>query len=326
MGSKLLYSLPALVLALLALIIAVVGLSQNSKPENPDAMRAKQSAAQDSQRFHYWVVTKSLKIGDKLSPDQLAVVASPTEIPGAVSADVKVAGREVERFSRPGELLTNNFFNAGGSLPSALPPGQRAMAIQINDISGVGGLLRPGDTVDVVTAFRQSENKKGAAALVMMHNITVLAVHGQLSRDSDKKTSSEHRNDTVVLSVPKGKVPELLLASSQGEIRLAVVARAPAADSFQEDNPVAVRQRDTAALAGSSTSGKSSSAAVVANDVKAGQSGDGEKAGDANSNKPFYFNDFFPAEQKPAPAVHHRPRGYRVQVFEGAETRSTYVR
>ena len=43
--------------------------------------------------------------------------------------------------------------------------------------------------------------------------------------------------------------------------------------------------------------------------------------------KPFYFDDFFPESEKPAPAAAPKPSpGQRVQVFEGAESRSTYVR
>lgn len=317
MGSKLLYSLPALLLALLALILAVVGLSQNSTTRKAATSHERQQAAQSAKAFHYWVITKPLKAGDTLSADQLAVVSSPTAIPDAVSSDTKVAGRKVEHYARPGELLSKTFFEGGGSLPTALPPGQRAMAIKVDDVSGAGGLLRPGDSVDVVTAFRQSEDKKGPAALVMLHRIRVLAVHGELTRETGKKDENRRRNDTVVLAVPKEKIPELLLASSEGKIRLAVVAR-------QENDRIAdaAHEGDAGTKAGASLGpGKPPAETVAAND----QSAAGGDADDGKT-KPFYFNDFFPAEQKPAPAVHHRPRGYRVQVFEGAETRSTYVR
>lgn len=295
MGSKLLYSLPALLLALLALILAVVGLSQSSKSEKAGSQPARQQTQQAADQFHYWVLTQPLKAGDTLSTDQLAVVSSPTAVPGAIGSDTRVAGRRVARFSRPGELLTKSLFEPGGSLPSMLPPGQRAMAIKVDDVSGAGGLLQPGDTVDVVTAFRHSQNKKGPAALITLRGITVLAVHGRLSGESGKKNDNRRHNDTVVLAVPRDKIPRLLLASSEGQVRLAVVARRKAAQANGTSARVVASSQDNASN-GNKTAG------------------------------PFYFNDFFPAPRhKPATVVHHRPRGYRVQVFEGAETRSTYV-
>ena len=57
--------------------------------------------------------------------------------------------------------------------------------------------------------------------------------------------------------------------------------------------------------------------------------GDGEQAlaaAEEPEQKPFYFDDFFPEREKPAPAAAPKPSpGQRVQVFEGAESRSTYV-
>ena len=49
-------------------------------------------------------------------------------------------------------------------------------------------------------------------------------------------------------------------------------------------------------------------------------------AAEEAEQKPFYFDDFFPEREKPAPATALKPSpGQRVQVFEGAESRSTYV-
>ena len=71
MGSRLLYMLPALAVALVALILALVGLSRDPTPalvvkdEGADTV----SSAQDAPSYRYWVVTQSLNVGDTLDEE-----------------------------------------------------------------------------------------------------------------------------------------------------------------------------------------------------------------------------------------------------------------
>lgn len=296
MGSKVLYTLPALVLALLALILALVGLSRDPEPvtiTSPD--EAAQAAPEETEpSYEYWVLRQPLNIGDALDEENLAVVTSPTQINGALGADEAVMGRELRRYARPGELLSNHHLENGGSLPANLPEGQRAIAISVDDVIGAGGLLQPGDRVDVVTAFRRSD-KDAPVALVMLRDVPVLAVHGALSAGAEEgDEATRRRNNTAVLSVPEARVSALMLASSEGKVRLAVVAGERPVDPTEE-----------------SAAGEAPALASA------------DKPEEA---EPFYFDDFFPERKKPAPAAPRPAPGHRVQVFEGAESRSTYVR
>lgn len=297
MGSKVLYMLPAVGLALLALILALVGLSRDPEPvtiTSPDTTgQAEQEEAAPS--YEYWVLRQPLSAGDALSEENLAVVTSPTPITDALSADEAIIGRELRRYARPGELLATHHLESGGSLPANLPEGQRAIAISVDDVVSAGGLLQPGDRVDVVTAFRRSD-KDAPVALVMLRDVPVLAVHGSLSAGADEgDEAARRRNNTVVLSVPEERVSALMLASSEGKVRLAVVAG----------------ERGEAPASGTEPAADGEQALVTT---------------DQPEQKPFYFDDFFPERKKAAPAAAPRPSpGQRVQVFEGAESRSTYV-
>ena len=298
MGSKILYMLPALVLAFLALVLALVGLSRDPEPVTVTSTDTTGQADQEeaAPSYEYWVLRQPLNAGEALSEENLAVVTSPTQISDALSAEEDVFGRELRRYARPGELLSNHHLESGGSLPANLPQGQRAIAIGVDDVVGAGGLLQPGDRVDVVTAFRRSD-KDAPVALVMLRDVPVLAVYGSLSAGADDaEETARRRNNTAVLSVPEDRVSALMLASSEGKVRLAVVAG---------------ERGDT--LAGDTDE----------------PAGDGEQAlaaAEEAEQKPFYFDDFFPEREKPAPAAAPKPSpGQRVQVFEGAESRSTYV-
>jgi len=305
MGSKVLYTLPALVLALLALILALVGLSRDPEPVtvvSPEAASQAGQQQETEQVYEYWVISQPLNAGETLSEDKLVVVSSPTPITDALSADETVNGRELRRYARPGELLSSHHLESGGSLPANLPEGQRAIAISVDDVVSAGGLLQPGDHVDVVTAFRRSD-KDAPVALVMLRDVLVLAVHGALSAGAEEgDEAARRRNNTAVLSVPEERVSALMLASSEGKVRLAVVAGRANSDSA-DGQP------------GADEAGGAVTATVAANEPV-----------DEAATEPFYFDDFFPERKKPAPAAPRPSPGQRVQVFEGAESRSTYVR
>jgi pilus assembly protein CpaB len=195
-----------------------------------------------------------------------------------LTADEKVVGKELRQYARPGELLSRNHLEPGGTLPSTLPSGFRAVAVGVDDVVMAGGLLQPGDLVDVAVSFRKSE-RDNPAAMVLLRSLQVLAVKGAMAAaSSDQDREAQRRNNTVVLAVPKEKVPTLLLASEEGTLRLAVVAsQDKAADDSDEENKA----------------------------------------------KPVYYKDLFPAARAPAPRA---TPGQKVEVYEGSESRSTYVR
>tara|TARA_R110001606_G_scaffold261206_15_gene409599 strand:+ start:19977 stop:20882 length:906 start_codon:yes stop_codon:yes gene_type:complete len=300
--------LPALALALLALVLAVVGLSRDSAPTQPTPAQVEADKAPAAPAYRYWVVMQPVNAGDPLSQETLAVVTAEAPIAGAISADKSVADKPVQRFVRPGELLSEDILEPGGSLQAALPQGFRAMAIPVDDVTGAGGLLQPGDLVDVVSAFRRSDQDK-PVALVMLHRVPVLAVRGMLSEGGDAKTEeARRRNNTVVLSVPEARIPALMLASAEGSLRLAVVGG-------EERNAV----EGPLASADPSAQG----ARQAPDDTP-----DNDSVAAITAAQPFYFDDFFPEKEKPkaaAPAPRRSP-GQRVQIFEGSESRSTYVR
>ncbi|MEE3319544.1 MAG: Flp pilus assembly protein CpaB [Pseudomonadota bacterium] len=279
MGSRLLYMLPALVVALVALMLALLGLSREPASSLAVAPAEREPADQEQQApaFRYWVVTESLNIGDEITEEVLAVVSSPAPIANVLTADEAVVGKPLRQFARPGELLSRDHLEPGGTLPGTLPAGYRALAVAVDDVVMAGGLVTPGDLVDVVVAFRKGDGERdNPAAMVLLSNVQVLAVKGAMAEaQSDQDRERQRRNNTVVLAVPDDKMAAVLLAEEEGALRLAVVA--------SEDKAKTV----------------------------------------ADQSKPVYYRDLFPG--KPAPAPRAAPV-QRVEVYEGSNSRSTYVR
>jgi Flp pilus assembly protein CpaB len=77
--------------------------------------------------------------------------------PGSYTLTSEVIGRTVTTQLTKGQFLDGNAFSTTTVNPDIarlLDPGKRAMAVQVDQIAGVGTLVKPGDRVDVVLAIR----------------------------------------------------------------------------------------------------------------------------------------------------------------------------
>ncbi|HBV98143.1 MAG: pilus assembly protein CpaB [Peptococcaceae bacterium BICA1-7] len=143
-----------------------------------------------------------------------ASLGKPEDVVGKITRSDIYAGEQV---------LKNNIANSndpGEGLAMTVEPGRRGMTVAINDITGVAGLLRPGDQVDVLGTFLV-ENQTITSLVVQ--NIRVLAVNKSTSSVSDNKPA---QTGTLTLSLSPVEAQQLTLAAEKGNIR--VLLRTPA--------------------------------------------------------------------------------------------------
>src|SRR5699024_6456870 len=123
---------------------------------------------------------------------------------------------------RAGEILATAHLEAVNRLARAVPSGFRAFAIKIDDVSAVGGMMKPGDLVDVVVHFRNGMDKQ-PTAMFLLNSIEVLAVWGELPEQYENSEESQQqrsgRNTTAVLAVPREDIPRLMVADANGSLR-----------------------------------------------------------------------------------------------------------
>jgi len=121
-------------------------------------------------------------------------------------------------------------------LAQKLAINQRAVAIPVDDVSGINGLIRPGDTVDVIGYFNiPNENYSNMESVVkvLLQNALVLAVGSNIAGSSDSfsnitaqagklqgVSSSDETAKTVTLRVTPKEASFLAFAGEQGKIRL----------------------------------------------------------------------------------------------------------
>ncbi|EUC68355.1 hypothetical protein Y017_05275 [Alcanivorax sp. 97CO-5] len=298
MGARWLYMLPALMLSVVAVILALVGLARDPSPAKPERAGADEALAQqraaDKPKYTYWVATRELNIGSIVADDDFQKIDVSAPLSSALQADAQVVGQRLFQHVRNGEILTQVHLEAGNRLAQSVPAQFRAFAIDIDNASAVGGLLEPGDLVDVLVHFRKGQDEQ-PTSMILLKAIEVLAVKGQL-QDADKtdeeKEKSRSRNATAVLAIPREALPKLLLADSNGELRLAMAG---------ED--IGSEQNESAGGGAVGLSGKEQKELMLTTKL----------------------DSLFP-EKKPVRRSVAPPRGNKVEVYEGSTSRSTYVR
>lgn len=112
-------------------------------------------------------------------------------------------------------------------MASLLQPGERALAVAVDEVSGGGNRILPGDFVDVFFMLDKSSEVQAGQARLLQSQLRVLA-YGANSLDGPEEKSLLQQGapaqpaKTAVLAVPVERVSELMLASRAGRLQLAL--------------------------------------------------------------------------------------------------------
>ena len=164
--------------------------------------------------------------------------------PQTFATTEEVAGRvAVVPIAAGAQVVGGMLADAGAeALSFEVPRGRRAVAITVTDDTGVGGLIRPGNFVDIVGTFefgRPVSSQTGRVTYAdertevrtMMQNVFVVAVNKELRRERIQEetsgqggggTQSTRSLRTVTLLVDPQRVQELVLAQQVGDLSLSL--------------------------------------------------------------------------------------------------------
>lgn len=129
-----------------------------------------------------------------VTADQLVLksISASAVIGGSFSNIAEVVGRTAKYPIQANEQLTaSNVIDtskpvSGSALSFVIPAGKRAMSIQASQVSNAGGLILPGDFVDIIWTCCSG---KAIIAKTLLHNVQVAAV-AQTIVDSGPVTSA----------------------------------------------------------------------------------------------------------------------------------------
>ena len=191
------------------------------------------------------VASQELAFGSPLSNQNVRLVNWPANsVPAGAFTSLDQVTKENRVALRPlvvGEpVLASKVSGSDGRavLSANLPDGALAYAVQINDVLGVGGFVRPGDSVDVLLT-RQIPGEGATAAdkmtEVIMEAVPVLGI----DQVSDENKTEPASAKTATLQVDTFGAQKLALSRELGTLSLAL--RNVASQSVGARQPVIAR-------------------------------------------------------------------------------------
>jgi len=143
--------------------------------------------------------------------------------------DVKIK-QAVEEVKKAAPKEARSEKSPAVALSTKMPPGKRAMTISINPLSAVGGLLNPGDFVDVLVELQMPNPQRPASdkdqvTSIIFQNIQVLAMDTQVSpgtNEQDIQNRLKAKAINVTLAVSPDEAGLLTFAQANGKIILSL--------------------------------------------------------------------------------------------------------
>jgi len=185
------------------------------------------------------VAKESIPTNTVITQNMLEVKSIPTAYKhGKEITDLREAIGRVSLipFSVGQSILDNQVIAIGDhreGLAYRIPKGKRAMSIAIDDVSGVSGLLKGGDRVDIITTITMEEAPSKTYTVVVLQDIEILAVGRSLDGGGVDPKSQELAK-TITLAVSLEESLGLKTAALKGSISL--MLRSPIDDS--RSNPI----------------------------------------------------------------------------------------
>ncbi|MGY3590515.1 pilus assembly protein CpaB [Bradyrhizobium sp. USDA 4341] len=260
-----------MVLLLAATALGLIAFNLNQPKDAVVAQVVAEKAPPAPATVGYFVTTRGLSKGTLARDEDFAVrQAAPNRVPaGAIleTPDSKAGlpGSLVRKFVEAGSAITLEDIlrpKDRGFLASVLAPDSRAISIKVDEETGVSGLIRPGDNVDVVLTqvFEKADPVRRAVSETVLSNVRVIAIDQEIAQGGRTISNAVvgKTAQTVSLELKPEQVKKVSVAKQLGTLSLVVRSAAEqwekAADSGATSScdvsPELARQ---SAVAGQST-------------------------------------------------------------------------
>jgi pilus assembly protein CpaB len=166
-----------------------------------------------------------LALGTELKADDLHAAEWPADaVPeGAFASPSEIVGRGlIQSVVRNEPILPAKLASkeAGSGLPPVIPPGKRAVSVKVNEVISVAGYVLPGTFVDVVATQSPTARQEDMTSKVVLGKVQVLTAGTRM--EQDQKDGKPMQVTVVTLLVTPEEAERLALASSEGQIHLAL--------------------------------------------------------------------------------------------------------
>jgi len=179
-------------------------------------------------RLNVVVATKPIPAGVPIAKDAIKIEAMTVRPDGAFDNVAAVEGKIPAENIVTGEtILAQRMFGLEKGIVSAIRPGERAIALKVDEVIAVGNRLNPRDAVDVFAVLRRNSDEIAESqGKLLVSGVRVLAVGNRSVQGRDVNVGNLPEATvsprTVVLAVPTNEVSRLALAAETGKILLAL--------------------------------------------------------------------------------------------------------
>ncbi len=190
------------------------------------------------------VAMKDIPRMTRIGPELVKVQTVPRQFlqPGALTAVKEAVGQVTISPVLKGEQVLGTKLVAPGvetGLAIKVPKGMRAVTVATDEVSGVAGLIQPGNYVDVLGVFEFGDGKRSdQKGYTIFQNVLVLAVAQNVGPESDAakaRTMAEIEKaggaarllrrpmaSTVTLALAPQQAQALVLGQSSGRLSLSL--------------------------------------------------------------------------------------------------------
>lgn len=233
-------------------IVLVIGLAlagfaawKTSQFINVSQAREKAALRQVVSTVPVFVAKKSLKFGEVLTPADIVLIPWPKNaVPEKAYTDLavifpenrpktRVVTRQMDKFE---PILSNKVTEPGqdGGLNTRLGPGMRAFSISVDAVSGVAGLVRIGDRVDIYwtgSSGGLTSDVQGQFTRMIESGVTVVA----LDQSSEEQSGGARVARTITIEATPQQIARLAQAQVNGKLVLALMGVADTQEVKVED-------------------------------------------------------------------------------------------
>ncbi len=212
-------------------LVAGLGIGGFALKLGLDTLRDARGAQKPAEKVQIWAAAADIHRGTAITEEMLQPATFPVGLvpEGAFKEEdqEQLLGR-IPRLAAPAGLpiLESMLLEPGTRAGIHVKPGFRAVAVKIDESSGVDYHLEPGCFVDVVGSFKVRRNRRQETlARTIIENAEVAAVGRRISPGAETEEEGKNRSRAVravTLFVKPNDVPTLLLAEQRGRIKLSL--------------------------------------------------------------------------------------------------------
>lgn len=185
------------------------------------------------------VAKQDIPLGTTLTDkmfEEITVYSQILQPRTASSIDRVVNKINIAPISKGEQVLLNKLSIAGQetSLSSKVPRGKRAITVPVDNLAAVGGMVKPGDHVDVMgtvpvpTMTPEGKQATTTSTMLLFQDTLVLAVgqdFASVSGSADDKRKERTSSPVITLALSPQEANLIAFVQEQGKIRL--ILRSP---------------------------------------------------------------------------------------------------